>query len=62
MAKKGGAGRVTIHLECSTCRASGIAGVSRYSLKKNKKRHTTRLELMKYCRFERKHTLHKEVR
>jgi large subunit ribosomal protein L33 len=36
--------------------------VSRYSLRKNKKKNPKRLELMKYCRYERKHTLHKEVR
>jgi large subunit ribosomal protein L33 len=62
MGKKSAAGRVTVHLECSTCRTSGVPGVSRYSVKKNKKRHTARLEFMKYCRYERKHTLHKEVR
>lgn len=62
MGKKGSGGRVTIHLECTTCRASGIPGVSRYSFRKNKKKQAARLELKKYCRFERKHTVHKEVR
>ncbi len=62
MAKKGSGARVTVHLECTTCRSSGVPGVSRYSIKKNKKKHPKRLEFSKYCRFERKHTLHKEVR
>ncbi len=62
MAKKGAAGRVTVHLECQSCRSSGRPGVSRYSIKKNKKRNPARLEFSKYCRFERKHTLHKEIR
>ncbi len=62
MAKKGSAGRVTVHLECTTCRASGVPGVSRYSIKKNKKKNPKPLELSKYCKFERKHTVHKEIR
>ncbi len=60
MAKKGA--RVTIHLECTTCRKSGVPGVSRYSSVKNKRTTTKRLELKKYCKFERKHTVHKEIR
>lgn len=60
MARKGS--RVIIHLECTTCRASTIPGVSRYSSTKNKKVHPDRIELKKYCRFERKHTLHKETK
>ena len=62
MAKKGGSGPVTVHLECTTCRASEVPGVSRYSIKKNKKKNPKRLELSKYCKFERKHTVHKEIR
>lgn len=62
MAKKASKGRQTIHLECTTCRKSGVPGVSRYSTKKNKKNTTGRLELNKYCRFERKHTPHKEIK
>ena len=53
---------ITVHLECTECRSSGLPGVSRYSLKRNKKKHRARLELMKYCRYERKQTLHKEVK
>lgn len=60
MAKKGA--RVIIQLECTTCRKSGLAGVSRYSSMKNKQTTSKRLELKKYCKFEKKHTVHKEVR
>lgn len=60
MAKKGA--RVIIHLECTTCRTSASPGVSRYTTVKNKRTTTKRLELKKYCKFERKHTVHKETR
>ncbi|NOZ02542.1 MAG: 50S ribosomal protein L33 [Deltaproteobacteria bacterium] len=60
MAKK--ENRVVIHLECQTCRKSDTPGVSRYSTTKNKRNNTARLELKKYCRFERRHTVHKEVK
>ncbi len=54
--------RIIITLECTTCKTSGMPGVSRYSSKKNKKNTTSRLERQKYCRFEKKHTLHKETK
>jgi len=60
MAKKGA--RVIIQLECTTCRKSGVPGVSRYSSMKNKQTTNKRFELKKYCKFEKKHTVHKEVR
>ena len=62
MAKKAQKGRTVVHLECTTCGENGVPGVSRYSTRKNKKAHPGRMELMKYCRFERKHTLHKETK
>lgn len=62
MAKKSAKGRIIIHMECTTCRDSGVPGVSRYTTTKNKKTIPGRLELKKYCRWERKHTLHKEVK
>ena len=62
MAKKAQKGRMIIHLECTTCRSSEVPGVSRYTTRKNKKKTPARIELMKYCRFERKHTLHKETK
>jgi large subunit ribosomal protein L33 len=60
MAKKDN--RVIIHLECQSCLKNNMPGVSRYTTTKNKKTTTGRLELMKYCKFERKHTLHKEAK
>ncbi len=62
MAKKKAQGRQVIHLECTTCRESGIPGVSRYVTQKNKKNTAARMELNKYCRYERKVTTHKETK
>ncbi len=46
--------RVKITLVCSECKQRN------YDSTKNKKNNPDRLELNKYCRFCRKHTLHKE--
>ena len=46
--------RVKITLVCSECKPRN------YESKKNKKNDPDRLEMNKYCRFCRKHTLHKE--
>jgi large subunit ribosomal protein L33 len=62
MAKKKAVGRGVIHLECTTCRSSGIPGVNRYATQKNKKNTAARIELNKYCRYERKVTVHKETK
>jgi large subunit ribosomal protein L33 len=61
MAKKA-QGRMVIFLECQSCRESGIPGVNRYTTQKNKKNTAARLELSKYCRYERKYTNHKETK
>ena len=61
MAKKA-VGRTVIFLECTTCRSSGIPGVSRYATQKNKKNTAARIELNKFCRYERKVTAHKETK
>jgi large subunit ribosomal protein L33 len=61
MAKKA-VGRTVIFLECTTCRNSGIPGVNRYVTQKNKKNTASRIELSKYCRYERKVTPHKETK
>jgi len=45
-----------IIFECPECKRRN------YTSTKNKKTHTTRLELEKYCRFCKKHTLHKETK
>ncbi|MBX7152549.1 50S ribosomal protein L33 [bacterium] len=59
---KGKGNRIVITMECTTCKTSNVPGVSRYTTEKNKKNDAERLEVMKYCRYERKHTLHKETR
>ena len=46
--------RVKITLVCSECKQRN------YDTEKNKKNDPDRLEMNKYCRFCRKHTLHKE--
>ena len=48
--------RVKITLVCSECKQRN------YDSTKNKKNDPDRLELNKYCRFCRKHTLHKETK
>ena len=48
--------RVKITLACSECKQRN------YESKKNKKNDPDRLELNKYCRFCKKHTLHKETK
>jgi len=60
MAKK--QNRVQVILECTESRGQGVRGISRYVTVKNKKNTTERLELMKYNKFLKKHTLHKEVK
>ena len=45
-----------ITLACTDCKRRN------YSTTKNKKTMTDRLELKKYCKFCRKHTLHKETK
>lgn len=53
--------RVIITLECTEARKEGKTP-SRYTTTKNKKTHPERLELMKFNRFLRKHTLHRETK
>ncbi|MCX5851030.1 MAG: 50S ribosomal protein L33 [Deltaproteobacteria bacterium] len=48
--------REIITLACSQCKQRN------YSTTKNKKEDKDRLELKKYCRFCRVHTLHKETK
>ena len=46
--------RVRITLACSECKQRN------YDTMKNKKNDPDRLEMSKYCRFCKKHTVHKE--
>ncbi len=48
--------RVRVTLACTECKQRN------YNLKKNKQKHPDRMELMKYCRFCKKHTLHRETK
>ena len=48
--------RTIITLECKTCKERN------YSTTKNKKTQTEKLELKKFCRHDRKHTLHREAK
>ena len=48
--------RVKITLACTECKQRN------YNTMKNKKNDPDRLEMNKYCKFCRKHTLHKETK
>lgn len=48
--------RTKITLACTECKQRN------YNLTKDKKTHPDRMEVRKYCKFCRKHTLHKETR
>ena len=60
MAKKGN--RIQVILECTEHKNSGKPGTSRYITTKNRKNTPGRIELKKYNRILRKHTLHKEIK
>ena len=53
--KKVGA-RVKIALCCSECKRKN------YTTMKNKKNTPDKMEIKKYCPYDRKHTVHKEVK
>ncbi|MBM3251966.1 MAG: 50S ribosomal protein L33 [Candidatus Omnitrophica bacterium] len=48
--------REIITFECSVCRRRN------YNSTKDKKKNPKKLELKKFCRFCRKHTVHKEIK
>jgi large subunit ribosomal protein L33 len=48
--------RPVIQLACTVCKERT------YSTRKNKKNDPNRIELMKYCPRDRKHTLHREAK
>ncbi|MCM8812796.1 MAG: 50S ribosomal protein L33 [Candidatus Omnitrophica bacterium] len=48
--------REIITLACTECKRRN------YQSTKNKKKHSDRLELKKFCPFERKHTVHRETK
>ncbi|MFH0925273.1 MAG: 50S ribosomal protein L33 [bacterium] len=48
--------REIITLACTDCKQRN------YTTTKNKKKHTEKLEVKKYCRFCRGHKIHKETK
>ncbi|MDP8218180.1 MAG: 50S ribosomal protein L33 [Candidatus Theseobacter exili] len=48
--------REIITLACTVCKRRN------YTTQKDKKKTPERLELKKYCRFDRKHTVHRETK
>ena len=54
MAKK--ENRLVVTLECTECKRRN------YTTEKNKKNNSGRIELKKYCPWDRKHTLHRETK
>ena len=53
--------REIITIECTEARKEGKPP-SRYTTTRNKKGQTEKLELMKFNRFLRRHTLHREIK
>ncbi len=53
--------RIVVTLECTEAKAEGKTP-SRYTTTKNRRNTTERLELKKYNRYLRRHTLHKEIK
>merc|ERR1711907_104785 len=62
MAKKGKQVRVIVTLECTEQKGSGIPGMSRYNTTKNRRNNPDRMEMMKYNKYLKKHTLHREIK
>lgn len=52
---------VVITLECTEAKEAGVSP-SRYTTIKNKKKHPDRMEMNKYSKYLKKHTLHREVK
>jgi large subunit ribosomal protein L33 len=48
--------RVKVTLACEVCKRRN------YITKKNRTNDRERIEMKKYCRWDRRHTLHKETR
>lgn len=48
--------RVRVTLACEKCKQRN------YTTKKNKTHNPDRIEMMKYCKFCKEHTLHKETK
>lgn len=53
--------REIVTIECTEARKEGKTP-SRYTTTRNKKTKTEKLEIRKYNRFLRRHTLHREIK
>jgi large subunit ribosomal protein L33 len=62
MAKKSKGARLPIIIECTEHKTSGMPGTSRYHTQKNRKNTPERLEVKKYNKVLKKHTIHKEIK
>ena len=56
MASRANEKRIKVTLACETCKRRN------YITMKNKVNDRERIEMKKYCRWERQHTVHKETR
>lgn len=48
--------REQITFQCTECKQKNYTGM------KDKRKHPERIELKKYCKFDRKHTVHREIK
>ena len=48
--------RENVLLECTVCKRRN------YTATRNKRKRPERLEFKKYCKFDRKHTIHRETK
>ncbi len=53
--------REIVTIECTEARKEGVPP-TRYQTSRNKKLQTEKIEMMKYNKFLRRHTLHKEIK
>jgi large subunit ribosomal protein L33 len=53
--------RILVTLECTEAKKAGTTP-SRYTTTKNRSKNPERLELKKYNRYLRRHTIHKEIK
>lgn len=53
--------RELVTIECTEARKQGKSP-SRYTTTRNKKTQTEKVEMMKFNRFLRRHTLHREIK
>nr|YP_008592661.1 ribosomal protein L33 [Berberis bealei]YP_009251476.1 ribosomal protein L33 [Berberis amurensis]YP_009251570.1 ribosomal protein L33 [Berberis koreana]YP_009628455.1 ribosomal protein L33 [Berberis fortunei]YP_009671809.1 ribosomal protein L33 [Berberis aristata]YP_010015045.1 ribosomal protein L33 [Berberis oiwakensis]YP_010144713.1 ribosomal protein L33 [Berberis weiningensis]YP_010191454.1 ribosomal protein L33 [Berberis duclouxiana]YP_010479250.1 ribosomal protein L33 [Mahonia bodini len=57
--------RITVILECNSCRKDSnkeSPGISRYITQKNRHNTPSRLELRKFCPYCYKHMIHGEIK